>query len=210
MKPRLLDLFCGAGGMSKGLQRAGFHVTGVDLSPQPNYCGDEFVQGDALTISLEGFAAIHASPPCQASCKMRHRWREHTYVDLIPPVRARLRAAGVPYVIENVMGAALVSPVLVCGSAFGLGVDGAQLRRHRLFESSVALVGTSCGHRPPTIGVYGHPGGSSTRDHRQPRHSLAQWRAAMGVDWPCTVRELTEAIPPAYGEFIGRQLMAAL
>lgn len=196
--------------MTRGLQLAGFHVTGVDLHPQPNYCGDEFHQADALSFPLDGFDAVFASPPCQASCNMRSRWQDREYVDLIPAVRARLARSRLPYVIENVQGAALVDPVQLCGSSFGLGVDDAQLRRHRLFESNARLAGTVCRHRAPTIGVYGHPGGSSVRDHRQPRHSLAQWRMAMGVDWPCTVRELTESIPPAYGEYIGRQLMAHL
>jgi DNA (cytosine-5)-methyltransferase 1 len=97
--------------------------------------------------------------------------------------------------------------VRICGSALGLGASGAQLRRHRLFESNTPLVGTACTHRPPTIGVYGHPGGSSRRD-AAPRHSLAEWREAMGIGWRCTIRELTEAIPPAYTEYIGRQLLA--
>lgn len=195
--------------MTRGLQLAGFHVTGVDIAPQPNYVGDEFHQADALTFPLGGFNVVCTSPPCQASCNMRSRWQDRDYVDLIPAIRGRLRASGRPYVIENVQGAALIDPVQVCGSAFGLGADRAQLRRHRLFESNVPLKGTPCDHHGPTIGVYGHPGGSSRRDP-QPRHSLAQWREAMGIDWPCTVRELTEAIPPAYGEHIGRQLMAHL
>jgi DNA (cytosine-5)-methyltransferase 1 len=207
MRPWLLDLFCGTGGISRGLQLAGFHVTGVDLKVPSMYAGDEFIQADALTFPLDGFDVICASPPCQASCSMRSRWRDREYVNLIAPIRARLQATGLPYVIENVIGAALVNPVRVCGSAFGLGSAGAQLRRHRLFESNVPLEGTPCVHEAPTIGVYGHPGGSSTRDP-QPRHSLAQWREAMGIDWSCTVRELTEAIPPAFGEYIGRQLMA--
>ena len=207
-----------------GYSRAGFEVVGVDLSPQPNY-PFEFHQADALTFLRDlgfcpacdlgvnactcelSFAAIHASPPCQASCAMRTRWPDREYADLIPAVRELLEEAGLPYVIENVEGAALLDPVRVCGSALGLGADGAQLRRHRLFESNVPLAGTDCDHRPPTIGVYGHPGGSSKRD-AAPRHSLAQWRKAMGIDWPCTVRELTEAIPPAYTEHIGRQLLA--
>jgi DNA (cytosine-5)-methyltransferase 1 len=210
-----------------GYSRAGFEVVGVDLARQPHY-PFPFEWLDALEairivlgrstggfgflaplIQGQHFDAIHASPPCQASCAMRTRWPGREYVDLIPAVRELLEEAGLPYVIENVEGAALLDPVRVCGSALGLGADGAQLRRHRLFESNVPLVGTDCEHRPPTIGVYGHPGGSSKRD-AAPRHSLAQWREAMGIDWPCTVRELTEAIPPAYTEHIGRQLLAAL
>jgi DNA (cytosine-5)-methyltransferase 1 len=217
-RPRLLDLFCGAGGAGTGYHRAGFEVVGVDLAAQPSY-PFIFAQADALRLLHDlacgepvpfgdrGIAAIHASPPCQASTRMRTRWRDREYDDLIAPVRELLIATGLPYVIENVEGAALREPVRVCGSAFALGADGAQLRRHRLFESNVALIGTACAHRTPTIGVYGHPGGSSRRD-AAPRHSLAQWREAMGIDWPCSTRELTEAIPPAYTHFIGRQLLA--
>jgi DNA (cytosine-5)-methyltransferase 1 len=213
MKPRLLEVYCGVGGATKGFQRAGWHVTGVDLAPQPRYCGDVFHQADALAFLADldptDFEAIHAGPPCQASCRMRSLWPDHEHVDLIAQTRDLLQMTGLPYVIENVPGAALVDPVQVCGSALGLGCGGAQLRRHRLFESNVTLLGTHCEHRSPTIGVYGHPGGSSRRDP-QPRHSHAEWKLAMGIDWSRTVRELTEAIPPAYGEFLGHQLLGAL
>lgn len=137
MKPRLLDLFCGAGGCTKGYQRAGFHVTGVDVKPQPNYCGDEFWQDDVirlLTVMCDSwlydgdFDAIHASPPCQAHTRAQVlRGREHP--DLIAPTRAMLEQTGLPYVIENVVGAPLRDPIELCGAAFGR-----PFCRHRLFE----------------------------------------------------------------------------
>ena len=215
--PRLLDLFCGAGGMAKGFQRAGFYVVGVDIAPQPNYCGDEFHQADALTFALDGFDAIHASPPCQANIRglgavNRLLGRSSRHKDVIPEVRARLIASGLPYVIENVEGAQLHNPIKLCGSSFGLAV-----RRHRLFESNVAIMALPCahhlqterrywtsfGHDPATrfsstvVQVYGNGSG---HEH---------WPEAMGIDW-MTVEELKQAIPPAYAEHIGHYLMAAL
>jgi DNA (cytosine-5)-methyltransferase 1 len=214
---RLLDLFCGAGGAGMGYSLAGFEVVGVDIEPQPNY-PFEFIQVDAMTFPLGGFDAVHASPPCQANIKglgavnavlgrpSRHR-------DLIDDVRERLLAARLPYVIENVEGAsALRSPIRLCGSSFGLAV-----RRHRLFECSFAVMALPCAHhlqREPrywtsfgrsgmhrdrtkastVVQVYGNGGG----------HEL--WAEAMGIDW-MTTAELTQAIPPAYTEFIGQALL---
>jgi hypothetical protein len=128
IRPRALDLFCGAGGASMGLHRAGFEVVGVDACPQPEY-PFAFVQADALTFPLDGFAFVWASPPCQAFTAYKRR-TDHVRPrrNLIPAVRARLAAAGVPYVIENVVGAPLRVPVMLCGSMFGLDVQ-----RHRLF-----------------------------------------------------------------------------
>jgi DNA (cytosine-5)-methyltransferase 1 len=216
-RPRLLDLFCGAGGCSVGYHRAGFDVVGVDLKPQPNY-PFEFHQADALTFPLEGFDAIHASPPCQAHVKglgavNAKLGRSVKYGDLIPATRERLRAAGVPYVIENVEGAPLVNAVKLCGSSFGLAV-----RRHRLFESNVGILAPPCAHHLQTerkfwtsvsahrgddrytstvVQVYGNGGGSE------------HWAAAMGIDW-MDKAGLTQAIPPAYCEHIGLYLMAAV
>jgi DNA (cytosine-5)-methyltransferase 1 len=209
MKRRLLDLFCGAGGATVGYQAAGFHVTGVDIDPQPNYCGDRFIQADALDFDLAGFDAVHASPPCQAFTAYRRRGDGvgDGYPDLIAPVRARIEAWGGPWVMENVAGAPLRDPVMLCGSSFGLDV-----RRHRFFESNVALWSAPCDHasqaprfpcatnrtnlrRTVEIGVWRIP--------------LAVQRKAMGVGW-MTLAELTEAVPPAYTEFLGGQLMRAL
>jgi len=204
---RLVDLFCGAGGVAEGYRRAGItDIVGVDLAPQPHYPFD-FVQADAMTYPLEGFDLIHASPPCQRYSVMTKRWgRGESHPDLIGPTRERLIAAGVPYVIENVVGARreLRDPIMLCGSGFGLAV-----RRHRLFESNIPLLGRLCQHgKEPALQVNGHPGGSSKRDPKARFGSLAEWRAGMGIDW-MTAPELAEAIPPAFTEFIGQQIMRA-
>ena len=209
-KPKLLDLFCGAGGASVGYSRAGFEVTGVDHLPQKNY-PFKFIQADAMTFPLEGFDVIHASPPCQAYTPVSGRalkGQAGRYPDLIDPVRVRLAGAGVPYVIENVPGAPLRDPIQLCGSGFGLDV-----RRHRWFElRGFSAWSVPCAHhwqRPrfrsldsrqkslaTVIGVHGHlnyPGEAELRNR------------AMGIDW-MTQEELTQAIPPAYSKFIGEQL----
>jgi DNA (cytosine-5)-methyltransferase 1 len=211
-KPRLLDLFCGGGGATRGYQLAGFHVTGVDLAPMPHYCGDEFIQGDALTFPLDGFDAIHASPPCQAHVQWqginRKKWGSvPDHPDLIAPIRGRLAAVGVPYVIENVVGAPLHNSVLLCGSMFGLGV-----RRHRLFESNIAMLRPNCQHTGDEIAVYGKLDGRriwTRQDGNEVRaaRTLEQAQAAMGIGW-MTWDELREAIPAAYTEFIGERLLA--
>lgn len=199
MKPRLLDLYCGAGGAGMGYHRAGFEVVGVDLHPQKNY-PFEFHQADAMTYPLEGFDAIHASPPCQAYSTTR-TLHTNEYPELIGLTRERLR--GRLYVMENVVGAPLDPWVQLCGSSFGLAV-----RRHRRFESSVLWLGPCCRHDlqpfPLDVTGTGGPGGR----HRKPKN-LAQAREAMGIDW-MTRPELSEAIPPAYTEYIGRQLLVHL
>lgn len=210
--PRLLDLFCGAGGCSEGYRRAGFDVVGVDIKPQPRY-PFQFIQADALEyVARHGaeFDAIHASPPCQAYSISRNNGSNKDAPRLIAPTRAALIATGTPYVIENVMGADLINPLMLCGASFGLGAAGMDLPRHRLFESSALLMGSPCTHRRgKTLGVYGN---GTTRWHldaigRCLRES--EKRQAMGIDW-MNRRELTQAIPPAYTEYLGRQLMAAL
>lgn len=204
-RPRLLDLFCGAGGAAMGYHRAGFEVVGVDLAPQPHY-PFEFHQADALTFDVGGFDAVHASPPCQAYSRMSSCRPEvrASYPDLVGAVRRRLTSGGAPWVIENVPGSPLVGPVLLCGQMFGLA-----LYRHRLFESSLRLTvpahpehlvrASRAGHWEPgtVMSVAGHC------------HPIAVARAAMGIDW-MTRDELVEAIPPAYTEHIGHQLMAHL
>lgn len=217
-KPRLLDLFCGAGGATKGYQRAGFHVVGVDIAPQPRYCGDEFVQADAMFFlsatpeMLRQFDAYHASPPCQDYTRLR-ALQGKRYPRLIHETREMLAAIGSPWVIENVPGAPLINPITLCGSSFGLGV-----RRHRLFEfSERPTIWPQCEHdlQPEPIDVTGSggpfngtrksPGGGVSRKPTNVAHA----REVMGIDW-MTRRELSEAIPPAYTEWIGGQLMHLL
>lgn len=215
-RPRILDLFSGAGGAAVGYHRAGFDVVGVDAKPQPSYPFD-FHQADALEfLSARGgeFDAIHASPPCQAyvpiaAIHAKRNCRQHPR--LIGPVRDLLQRLDVPWIIENVVGAPLRHPVLVCGSAFGLRV-----RRHRWFESSCTLFSSYCRHtrQGRAVGVYGHQGSGALRKREhggafiraKDRHDAGD---AMGIDW-MTWRELTQAIPPAYSEFLGRQLMRHL
>ena len=166
---RALDLFCKAGGATRGLQQAGFAVTGVDLRPQPNSCADVFIQADALeylrTADLSGFDLIHASPPCQAHTVLKHAPGTKAHLDLIAPTRALLVKSGKPYCIENVVGAPLRNPVILCGTMFGLRAPSGELRRHRLFETSFPLTPPcACRHVGSTIGVYG----AHVRDRRRP------------------------------------------
>jgi DNA (cytosine-5)-methyltransferase 1 len=214
MKPRLLDLFCGGGGASMGYYRAGFEVVGVDIKPQPRY-PFEFHQGDALTYPLEGFDAYHASPPCQPFAKIRKltqsQGKAKDYPELIEPIRKRLLAIGKPYVIENVPGAPLIEPLTLCGSFFGLPI-----RRHRLFEMNFEAWGVPCAHyaeiadKPPlhrltgksrVVGCYGN--GRGKGDNK------VLWSKAMGITW-MTRKEMSQAIPPAYTEYIGKYLMRTL
>jgi hypothetical protein len=206
-RPRLLDLFCGAGGAAMGYHRAGFDVVGVDIKPQPHY-PFEFHQADALTFPLDGFDAIHASPPCQLfsrAGKLRDaQGGKSSAINLIPETRRRLDS-GQAFVIENVPGAPMEG-VFLCGSTFGLGV-----RRHRLFESNIWLAGAGdCRHyeqgRP--VGVY-HVMGDHVPHGGTTARTLEEGRAAMGIDW-MTWDELKLAVPPAFTEWIGAQLLRAL
>jgi DNA (cytosine-5)-methyltransferase 1 len=208
---KLLDLFCGAGGASVGYHRAGFEVTGIDLKHGKRY-PYQYIRGDVMDYIhdvdfMRSFDVIHASPPCQTFSSTKHlrnaQGRTTDKQDLIEPVRSALIAASVPYVIENVMGAPLINPVTLCGSAFGLKV-----RRHRLFESSEQLTGTTCSHneqgRP--IGIYGSmrdeiPNGGRTAK------TMQEANKAMGIEWMIW-GELVESIPPVYTQYIGEQLCA--
>lgn len=197
-----------------GYYRAGFEVVGVDINPQPRY-PFEFHQADALEYLTEHgheFDAIHASPPCQAYSALRSL-HDNKHPELIVPTRSALNDLGKPYVIENVAGAPLLDPIVLCGSMFSLGTvcsdDGVyrQLRRHRLFESNVRLLRGKCYHRGPVIGVYGTGGGGPMK--RGYKGNKADSLAAMGIDW-MDRKGVSQAIPPAYTEFIGHQLMAIL
>lgn len=213
-RPRILDLFCGAGGAAVGYHRAGFDVVGVDIVEQPNY-PFEFQQADALEVlynGVTGFDAIHASPPCQHYTRYRNAVKDITdrYEDLIAPTLWFLNRLGLPYVVENVPGAPIRPDLVLCGSMFGLDV-----RRHRWFElggwDSFAPGG--CNHK----GWRRQFKPSTGRQNLRYTIEVGAWdepldrqKAAMGVDWPITVRELSEAIPPAYTEWIGTQLLAHL
>lgn len=244
-RPRLLDLYCCAGGAAMGYHRAGFDVYGVDINPQPRY-PFAFHQGDALEVLaaltagksviftrpdgstealiLEDFAAIHASPPCQRytrAASLPTNPIEHP--DLLAPTRDALDALDLPYIIENVPESPMQNYVTLCGSEFGLVAadrDGVmvQLRRHRQFESNIWLWGAGgCNHDPDmvTASIFGWGGGMhhDRRDDPErakgyiPHDKVAA--ALLGIDW-MKKREMSESIPPAYTEFIGRQLMVEL
>ena len=217
LRVKLLDLFCCAGGAAVGYHRAGFDVTGVDIDPQPNY-PFTFVQADVLTLDLDwlsSFDVIHASPPCQSYSDLaRRNGNGDQWPRLVEPVRDILQGTGKPYVIENVEGAPLVDPVMLCGTMF----PELRVLRHRLFESNVPLVTPSHGKHPLVF----------THDRRKAHFgkldqntsyvqvtgggncTMKNAREAMGnIDWMGTKRELNESIPPAYTQFLGAQLLAA-
>jgi DNA (cytosine-5)-methyltransferase 1 len=217
---RAADLFCGAGGAGMGIHRAGFDVEGWDCKAMKRY-PFMFHLGDALEADLSGFDFVWASPPCQAHSALKTMPNAKKHEDLIPATRAKLKAWGGPWIMENVAGAPLDNPLVLCGTMFGLGTaDGkAELRRHRLFESNFALLTMDCRHnremvcgvygghgrdRRRIVGFYGHAGGKSVRDGAQ-QFSTAQRREAMGIDW-MSGDELSQAIPPAYSEFLARQI----
>lgn len=209
---RVLDLFCCAGGAAMGLHRAwsDAEIVGVDIKPQPRY-PFTFVQGDAVIYPLDGFDFIWASPPCQAYSALKGLVKEKRPM-LVDVIRKRLEGSGVPWVIENVVGADLKNPVQLCGSMFGLGVW-----RHRRFEMSDPILLTpECHHHlcpepvdvtgtgGPFNGIRKAPGGGISRKPK----NLAHARAVMGIDW-MTRPELSEAIPPAYSEYLARHMEAA-
>ncbi len=218
MKPRLLDLFCGAGGASAGYVAAGFDVVGVDIEPMPQY-PYEFVQGDAMTFPLGGFDAIHASPPCHEHSALNQVNKINYNTGwMLAATRDRLEAhrgvCGTPWVIENVPGSPIRADhaIMLCGSMFGcrtemLGHGEVWLRRHRWFESSAFLMHAgvcSCSSHL-NIGVYGHGGGAGPRGPGIAKAS----REIMGIDW-MRRDELNESIPPAYTKFVGDQILWAI
>lgn len=221
---KLLDLFCGAGGAAMGYHRAGFEVVGVDNRPQPHY-PFEFVLDDALAFVAEHgreFDVVHASPPCQAYSEATPIEYRSSHPDLIGPTREALQATGKPFVIENVENARvhLKNPIMICGSMLGL-----LIWRHRYFETWPiwSMSPGTCDHtrRPITIQIEGNTRktwlpimatgggdgkGRADRKLCRSRERVDTIRWAMKIDW-MTQAELTEAIPPAYTEFVGRQLM---
>ena len=217
MKPRLLDLFCGAGGVAVGYDRAGFEVVGVDIKPQQHF-PFEFIQADALEYLKDHgheYDVIHASPPCQRYSVASKSWngKPESHPDLVDPTRTALQATGKTWVIENVVGAPLRNPITLCGTMFP------ELRviRHRLFECSIPLTTPPHGKHPlcytmrkdrphyrkldDQIAYVTVTGGANC--------SKKAAQSAMGIDW-MTKQEMNEAIPPAYTELIGRQLIKHL
>lgn len=212
MKPRLLDCFSGAGGAGYGYKLAGFHVTGIDVDPQPRYAGDVFIQADALEfIAAHGheYDAIHASPPCQRYSEATNPAYRDGHPDLIEPSRRLLKATGRPYVIENVEGAIdeLINPVILCGTMFGLPIW-----RHRCFEiwPELFFLLPPCAHVGRPILITGM-GNTPRKDKCNKRYKspIAEKRQAIGIDW-MTTGEITQAIPPAYTKWIGERLLSAL
>ncbi|MFD3940061.1 DNA methylase [Streptomyces sp. NPDC058611] len=222
-RPALLDLFCCAGGAGRGYDRAGFRVDGVDVIDRSARYPFPFRQGDALTVLAElidsgdiaAYAFIHASPPCQDGCALtvgtnRSKGWGRTHVQLIPELRTLLDASGLPYVIEQPNGKAPVrKDITLCGEQFGLGV-----LRHRNFELGgwSAVRPQHPRHRGyvrgwrhgeyrdgPYVAAYGNGGGKAT---------VPEMQQAMGIDWTDVREELTEAIPPAYAEWLGRAFLA--
>lgn len=209
-RPRLLDLFCGAGG-SVGYHRAGFEVIGVDINPQPNY-PYEFFQADATTFPLIGYDAIHASPPCQDHSRLSKNYGApvHGTGNLLGAILERLDFQPIPWVIENVEDAHLPGAIILCGASFGLGASGLDLPRHRKFLSRLPLMAPPCSHRPgKTMGVYGNGINKWHREKLGRNLTAAEMREAMGIDW-MNRKELSQAIPPAYTEYIGKQLIERL
>jgi DNA (cytosine-5)-methyltransferase 1 len=198
-----------------GYHRAGFEVVGVDIEPQPNY-PFEFWQADAIEfmrrpkwwmghVGINSFDAIHASPPCQAYSTITPDHSKHP--DLVAPVRELLKCTGLPYVIENVVGAPLLTGFILCGSMFGLRV-----RRHRLFESNVLIMPPTCDHavQGVPVGVYGDGGGTAvlrpSGTSRGIKAKPSEFSDLMEMPW-ATPKEIVQAIPPVYAEFIGSQLL---
>ncbi|WP_405424455.1 DNA methylase [Streptomyces erythrochromogenes] len=222
-RPLLLDLFCCAGGAAMGYHRAGFRVVGIDVIDRSDHYPFAFRQGDALTLLAEliasgeirRYTAVHASPPCQKRCALtvgtnRSRGWGGRHVDLVAPTRELLDASGLPYVIEQPDGKADVrKDITLCGEMFSLGV-----LRHRNFElggwtttqpKHVRHRGYVRGWRHgeyrdgPYVAAYGKGGGKAT---------VPEMQSAMGIDWTEVHDELTEAIPPAYSEWLGRAFLA--
>jgi DNA (cytosine-5)-methyltransferase 1 len=225
-QPTLIDLYCCAGGAAVGYHRAGFRVIGYDKDPQPNY-PFEFRQADVLSLDPEALQAeadaLHASPPCQHHSRTanihpegrtggykepRARAAKADHPDLINPTRDLLNATGLPWIMENVPEAPLRNPVILCGLMFGLKVY-----RHRKFELNWPLSLSLPSHGPhdgwtnTTKGYSSHANGASMITVAGKNFNLNDGKAAMGVDWAATQAEVAQMIPPAYTEWLGRQLM---
>lgn len=216
---RLLDLFCGEGGAGMGYHLAGFEVVGVDNTAMPRNPFD-LVIADALEVLhdrdyVRRFDVIHASPPCQSETSLRMRWRNITYPDLLGPTLKALEDVDIPWIVENVSASKqMPDAITLCGAAFRLGTtcaDGVyrNLKRHRLFKSSMPITSAGCHCVPgaPVVGVYGYGGGGPmTRGYKG---DLRESRDAMGIEW-MSRRGISQAIPPAYTKALGEQVLTFL
>lgn len=220
MQPVILDLFCGAGGAGRGYADAGFDVIGVDINPQPDY-PFEFIRADVLSADLpwDRVAAVHASPPCQIHSITGHgKAVQRGHVDLIPQTRQLLESSGLPYIIENVPGAPLIDPVMLCGSMFGLGttVPGFgsrwfELKRHRLFETNWPtgpMPIDQCG-RETAISVFGK-GGKVNVFGMDWHAGKEACKRAMGTPWITSQNGVSQAIPPVFTLFLSAGLLVTL
>lgn len=220
----LLDLFCGIGGAAMGYSRAGFDIIGVDKLPQPEYPfpmyradAIEFAQACLLEenamIGPTPVAAIHASPPCKRFSTLSKSLGYDSHTDLLTPIREILTQVKIPWIIENVPGAPMRNPMILCGSMFDLRIEEGYLQRHRLFESNIRLlVPGPCKHEfmrseygIKAIGVYGNGRGGGELKNRTANADQA--RRLMGIDWAGRAG-IAQAVPPAYTEYLGGQLLA--
>jgi len=213
MNPKALDLFCCAGGAARGMQLAGYHVTGVDSRPQPRYCGDAFLQDDAMAWlngkrdPLSSFDLIWASPPCQRYSQLTPKDRRSEHPDLLPEVLNILRNQNIPYIVENVDGTQIYmrNPIMLCGTMFGLNIW-----RHRWFEvgniGSYFFLTPPCAHDGHPILVSGRGMlGVARGMKRSSGTSVATRATAIGIDW-MVGKELDQAIPPVYARFIAEHV----
>ena len=221
---KMIDLYCCAGGAAMGYHQAGFdEIIGVDIVDRPNY-PFEFVKMDALeflrTADLSDVSFIHASPPCQCYSKLKHlsgnveKWEE-THVDLVAPTREALIKTGKPFVIENVEGSPLINPIKLYGSQF----PNLYTQRPRLFESNISLkepVNPKVKHKTGKLGYGPAEDGFITVAGIRPQRGMNEVQTKLyygfalgGIDW-MSLEELTQAIPPAYTEFIGKQIIEYL
>jgi DNA (cytosine-5)-methyltransferase 1 len=214
MKLRALDLFCGAGGATRGLQMAGYEVTGVDVRPMSRYVGEHFIRDDAMAWlrgerePLESFDLVWASPPCEHYSELVPPAYRGNHPDLLTKTLDALRALDVSYIVENVAGARRFfrGPVVLCGSMFGLPIQ-----RHRWFEignCDVFFLLPSCNHSEPPVLVSGR-GMRQVGGRRRKEDTKATKAAAIDIDW-MNLEELEDAIPPAYSRFLAEQIRAVM
>ena len=212
-RPRLLDLFCGAGGAAMGYNMAGFEVIGVDNTKQPHY-PFHFIKADAVEYAVahaQDYHAVHASPPCQRWSVMTPKTHRANHPDLIVDTRRILSQKCECWVIENVEGARtqLIQPLMLCGSMFGQ-----RFRRHRYFEintpspTPTLILTPGCRHLDKCVLITDH-GASAFNGHPRKRTPVAIKREAIGIDW-MTEAELSQAIPPTYTKFIGEYLLTQI